>query len=109
MRLVAVGCVVLVALLSLATVSPKIHATLHGRLQGQDEHAEHRGDPANQAEPGHSCAVTLFSQGIESGGAPLLVLGVPEPLFTDVIALADQVARAARAMQLPPGRGPPVC
>ncbi len=104
-RLVAVGCMVLVGLLSLATVSPGIHAALHGHYHETGEHAGHQ----DRAEPGHTCAVTLFSQGFESGCTPLLVLGAPEPLFTDVIALADQVARAARAAQLPPGRGPPIC
>lgn len=108
MRLVALGCVVLVGLLSLAAVSPDIHAVLHGEHQDSDERAQHREHSENQAESGHICAITLFSQGIEFGCATVLVLGEPEPLFTDVIALADQVARAARAAQLPPGRGPPV-
>ena len=109
MRLVVLGCVVLVGLLSLATVSPGIHAALHGHPQGPAEHSKQQEHSGDQAVLGHSCAVTLFSQGFESGCTPLLVLGAPEPLFTDVIALADQVARAARTAQLPPGRGPPVC
>jgi hypothetical protein len=108
LRLVALGCAVLVGLLSLAAVSPEIHAALHGHPAEQGEHAGHRDHQGNPAASGHSCAVTLFSQGFESGCTPLLILGAPEPLFTDVIALADQVARAARAAQLPPGRGPPV-
>lgn len=102
LRLVALGCALLVGLLSFAAVSPEIHAALHG------EHAEHGKQPSNQAEPAHSCAVTFFSQGIESGLTGAVVLSVPELVITDVIALADQVARAARAVQLPPGRGPPV-
>ena len=109
MRLVALGCVVLVGLLSLAAVSPEIHSALHGQKQERCEHSEPNGHSETQADTGHSCAVTLFSQGFESGCTPLFVLGAPEPLFTDVIALADQVACAARAAQLPPGRGPPVC
>lgn len=108
-RLVAFGCVALVGLLSLASVSPQIHAALHCRPQGEHAHTDHRGYPVNQVESGHSCAVTLFGQGVESGALPGLLLGAAEPLFTDVIALADQVARAARTAQLPPGRGPPVC
>ena len=104
MQGVALGCVALVWLLSLAVVSPEIHAALHGSVEhhGDDEHT---GQPAASD---HSCAVTLFSQGFESGLTSVVVLQVPEPVITEVIVLADQVARAARAAQLPPGRGPPV-
>jgi len=109
LRWLALGCVLLVGMLSLAAVSPEIHAALHGHSPAQDGHSDPTEHAGTQTETGHSCAVTLFSQGIESGCAPVLVLGAPEPLFTDVIVLADQVAKAARATQLPPGRGPPVC
>lgn len=105
LRVVALACVVLVGLFSLATVSPDVHAVLHDQHQQSCEHAE---QPVEQADNGHFCAVTLFSQGFESSSTPL-ALGAPEPLIADVIALADQVARIARAAQLPPGRGPPVC
>lgn len=104
LRLVALGCAVLVGLLALAAVSPEIHAAFHGS-------AEHHGgdEPAGPpAASDHSCAVTLFSQGFESGLTPTVALQVPESVITEVIALADQVARAARTAQLPPGRGPPV-
>lgn len=109
LRLVALACAVLVGLFSLGTVSPEIHAVLHDQPQDSCGHSESNGHSDTRAEPGHFCAVTLFSQGFESGCAPLVGLGAPAPLLTDVIALADQVARAARAAQLPPGRGPPVC
>ena len=109
LRLVALGCVMMVGLLSLAAVSPEIHAALHHQDQGACEHEGHREHSGNQVATGHICAVTLFNQGMECGFAPVLVLDVPELLITEMIALADQVARAARAAQLPPGCGPPVC
>lgn len=102
LRFVALGCALLVGLLSFAAVSPEIHAALHGETAESCRHAP------NPAEPDHSCAVTLFSQGIGSGLTVAVVLSAPEPVITEVIALADQVVRAARAPQLPPGCGPPI-
>lgn len=109
LRFVVLGCALLVGLLSLAVVSPDIHSALHGQHQGSAEQAGQKEPSGTEGEAAHHCVVTLFSQGIESGFTPMLVLGAPEPVITEAIALADQVARAARTAAQPPGRGPPLC
>ena len=80
-RVVATLAAALVMVLSLATVSPELHAWLHDR--GEDRAAQacpHR-HAAESATPvadssghgeSHECAVTLFSQGVVHYAAALL-------------------------------------
>ena len=93
LRGVTVLCALLVGLLGLFAASSHLHDSVHADA----DHAE------------HSCAITLFSQGLEDS------LGHADPVVTPALFTAGEVAAAAAALvtatpdRLPPGRGPPLC
>lgn len=81
----------MVGLLGLAGASELLHDEVH-------EH-EHTAE--------HSCAITLFAQGVEpavTGAAPVLR---PDERVTETLRLAAAVAPAALDRPLRPGRDPP--
>ena len=92
----------LVFTLSLLTASPEIHAYLHG------ESRAHSDDAVPQAHDDHSCAVTLFQQGVTT---PLDLPRVDTPRNTLWIATLpparDTLALSAPRHLLRPARGPP--
>jgi hypothetical protein len=68
-RLLATGCAVLVLLLGLMTVNPGLHDLAHQSASTDKSACAHQDHghatpPADQANNGHECAVTLFAQGL---------------------------------------------
>lgn len=108
-RVIALLCAGLMGLLSLASVSPDVHALLHGDCHEATEPGKPDREHGHPPAPDHVCAVTLFGQGLEPGFPSAHALTAPLALCPEVLSLADQVARSARTAQLPPGRGPPLC
>lgn len=102
-RALAFGCAVAVWLLGILAYSPQLHARMHG-------HAEHAGDCSHEdgaASPGHTCAVTLFQNGVES---PVWAVEVRiEPLPGPALArpCTDAVPRPAADLRLHSGQAPP--
>lgn len=86
-------CALLVGLLGVFAASSHLHDFVHADA----DHAE------------HSCAITLFSQGLENS------LGHAGPVVTPALFPAGEVVAATAALvtttpdRLPPGRGPPLC
>jgi hypothetical protein len=92
-RGVAVFCALTVWLLGVFATSAQLHGALH--------------DDAEQAT--HTCAITLFSHGLEDslGGAELVITPA---LFCAGETRAIAIVPTADAhVRLPPGRGPPHC
>ena len=107
----------LVILLACSTVSPELHAWLHGTLPAPGKHvcAQHAkqlpsaGDPRlhDVVESEHGCAVTLFARGLVSDGP----LPVPAPAAEILRAVnfraIERLALAQpRFLHLPP-QAPP--
>jgi hypothetical protein len=91
-RWTAVLCALAIWLLGLLTVSPQLHAALHSDANHQD----------------HSCAVTLFSHGVEEGTGVMAGVSAPE-LFATGSCLVQPVSPVAGVQhRLPPGCGPPL-
>jgi hypothetical protein len=92
LRWVAATCAVMVWMLGLLAASPELHARVH-----------HDADHA-----GHTCAVTLFSQGLDHPelGSAL----APEPALVVVAeVIPSELLQVESVMDwLRPGRGPPV-
>jgi hypothetical protein len=93
LRGVAVLCALMVWLLGFFAAS----AQLHGSVHGDADHAV------------HTCAITLFSQGLEDS------LGQADPVVTPALFPTGEIATVPAAPltdtpdRLPPGRGPPFC
>ena len=91
-RLVGMSAAAIVWILTLASVSPQVHADLH------DDHDETQE---------HSCAVTLFAAGVESVGP----IDVATLAFVphEVVSLGrpDHPFSSASDHRQPPGRAPP--
>ncbi len=108
----------MVMLLSLASVSPGLHAWLHDRHApdgaacphhhhgAKSQHSTHGAD---QTEPAHECAVTLFSHGVVHHAA-LAVAQPCEGILRAVNFRAfEQLALAQpRYLHLPPQAPPAV-
>jgi len=89
----ALLCAVNVWLVGLLAASPTLHSALHA--------------DANHGE--HTCAVTLFSHGIEDGSADTALLVAPLFFATDEASIQPAKPVAEPLHRLPPGRGPPSC
>jgi hypothetical protein len=93
MRGVAAVCALTVWLLGLFAASSQLHVSVH----------------ADAGHAGHSCAITLFSHGLEDS------LGCADLVVTPALFPAGEIAPVAIAPlsemsdRLPPGRGPPLC
>ena len=79
-------------MLGLLAVSPELHAALHKDA----DHAD------------HSCAITLFSQGVEGTNTSINVIVAPLVLVADAPVLVETRPAAAPRYWLLPGRAPPV-
>lgn len=102
-------CVFAIAAL---TVSPELHAKLHG-------HAEHggesdRGDEGAQPDEhdhdqaaAHTCAVTLFAGGVETPPAMITVPSRSERVIDTRGVPPAETYREVAAHRLPPTCGPP--
>jgi hypothetical protein len=88
----AVFCALAVWMLGLLAVSPQLHAALHG--------------DADQAD--HTCAVTLFSHGVETATVDAGPASAPGLFLIGKCALAPALPVAAPHYRLPPGCGPPL-
>ncbi len=105
----AAFCAALVLLLSLATVSPELHARLHDSCERDHGHShDHSHDhdtPANDSD--HACAVTLFAQGL-SLVTPLPALSEPAPSATLAPAHSrDELLLPRPRAFTPPAQAPP--
>jgi hypothetical protein len=93
LRGVAAVCSLTVWLLGLFATSSQLHISLH----------------ADADDTGHTCAITLFSQGLEDS------LGCADLVVTPALFRAGEIAALTVAPlidtpdRLPPGRGPPLC
>ncbi len=93
LRGVAVLCALTVWLLGLFAASSPLHVSVH--------------DDAAHAD--HTCAITLFSQGLEDS------LGCADLPVTPALFPAGEIATLPVVLltdtpdRLPPGRGPPLC
>jgi hypothetical protein len=93
LRWVAGFCALLVWMLGLLAVSPELHATIHADA----DHAD------------HSCAITLFSHGVEGTNSPVVLIVAPVTLAADLPAAPKiRLAPTPRYLLLP-GRAPPLC
>jgi len=89
----ATVCALCFWLLGLFAASSQLHVSLH----------------ADAGHAGHSCAITLFSHGLEDslGCADLVVSPALFPAgATAPVVIASLIDTSDR---LPPGRGPPLC
>ncbi len=91
-RWVAVYCALMVWVLGLLATSPQLHAALHSDADHQD----------------HTCAVTLFSHGVENAVPQAGFTSVSFVLLEDATVPAEVCAAAAPRYWLLPGRAPPV-
>jgi hypothetical protein len=92
LRWVALGCALLVWVLGLLAFSPATHGGLH--------------DDAHQPE--HTCAITLFSHGVEAATGSIQLACEPVLFAAGESALPRTIPAAEAHYRLPPGRGPPV-
>jgi len=92
-RWVALFCAVAVWALGLLAVSPQLHAALHNDANHQD----------------HTCAVTLFSHGVEEGAGIMASVSAPELHATGSCLIQPAMPLAEVQHRLPPGCGPPRC
>lgn len=92
-RGVAAVCALMVGLLGFFAASSQLHGSVH----------------ADADHAGHTCAITLFSQGLEDS------LGCADPVVTPALFPAGEIVAVTAAPvtdtpdRLPPGRGPPLC
>lgn len=93
LRGVAAVCALMVWLLGFFAASSQLHGSVH----------------ADADHAGHTCAITLFSQGLEDslGCADLVV--TPALFPAGEIAAGPVVSLTDTPDRLPPGRGPPLC
>ena len=78
--------------LGLLAASPQLHAALHPDADHED----------------HSCAITLFSHGVDDGAAPAVVVLDPSVRLEALVAPSASRLVTAPNHWLPPGRAPPV-
>ena len=76
----------------LLAASPQLHAALHSDADHQD----------------HTCAVTLFSHGVETAAIGTGLSAAPALFPIGECALAPALPVAAPQHRLPPGCGPPL-
>jgi hypothetical protein len=91
-RWVAVFCALAVWMLGLLAVSPQLHAALHGEAD----------------QPDHTCAVTLFSHGVETASVGPGLIVAPALFPFGECAPPPALLVVASPDRLPPGRGPPL-
>jgi hypothetical protein len=91
LRWAAIGSALMVWMLGLLAASPQLHAALH-KDAGHNEHV---------------CAVTLFSQGVESTTPPTGFTVAPLVLLADSPVPVDLCPAAPPRYRLLPGRAPP--
>jgi hypothetical protein len=92
-RLVAAAGVALVLALTVLSVSPSLHAWLHGE---------------KQLDPNDDCAVVLFAHGITPALIALALLGLLLPPRREKLPLPEILFLAAPSFSHPPGCGPPL-
>lgn len=88
----AVFCALAVWMLGALAVSPQLHAALH--------------HDADQSD--HTCAVTLFSHGVETAAIGPGLSFAPSLLPIGDCGPVPELALAAAPHRLPPGCGPPL-
>lgn len=93
LRGVAVSCALTVWLLGLFAASSQLHASLH----------------ADAADAGHTCAITLFSQGLEDSLGCADIVVTPALFPAGGLTAAPAAPLTETSDRLPPGRGPPLC
>lgn len=91
-RWLAAFCALAIWLLGLLNVSPQLHASLH-----------HDGDQAN-----HTCAITLFSHGVETTAVEVDLIFTPQLIFKGLTRSPLALLRVTTD-RLPPACGPPLC
>ena len=91
-RWLAAFCALAIWLLGLLNVSPQLHAPLH-----------HDCDEAN-----HTCAITLFSHGVETTAVEVDLIFTPQLIFTG-LARSPLALLRVNPDRLPPACGPPLC
>lgn len=92
-RLIAAAGVALVLALTVLSVSPALHAWLHGE---------------KQLDPNDDCAVVLFAHGLTPALAALVLLGLYLRPRLERILFPDVLVLVAPSFDLPPGCGPPL-
>ena len=92
-RLVAAGGVALVLALTILSVSPALHAWLHGE---------------KQLDPNDDCAVVLFAHGLTPALAALVLLGLFLTPRREKLPQPAVLLLVAPSFDLPPGCGPPL-
>ena len=90
-RLLAGGCVALVALLAILAASPALHEWLHKDAGDAD----------------HECAVTLFLHGLEDAAAAVTAVAVIWKVAASGILMPVGPDLDRRRDWLPPGNAPP--
>jgi hypothetical protein len=91
-RWVAVCCALAVWMLGLLAASPQLHAALHSEASHQD----------------HTCAVTLFSHGVETAAVDTCLASAPVLFPTGESLAQPALPVTVPHDRLPPGRGPPL-
>lgn len=107
-RLLAAWLALCVFAIAALTVSPALHAWIHGEDHQDHAHGAGTDDHAAETEAGHTCAVTLFAAGVEASPTafPITANGNFERAASQV---ADQSEPAGNPPhRLPPACGPPV-
>ena len=92
-RWTAVFCALTVWVLGHFVASAQLHGALH--------------DDAGHAS--HTCAITLFREGIEDAVGPAAIIVTPALLSADETVAPLLVLVADADSRLPPGCGPPLC
>jgi riboflavin biosynthesis pyrimidine reductase len=92
-RLLAVGAVALVLLLTVLAASPELHARLHG----------------NAGEADHECVITLYQHGVVAATAAVALLVVALVLPARVAAAPAALDLGPPRYWLPPALAPPAC
>lgn len=93
LRGVAAVCALMVGLLGFFAASSQLHGSVH----------------ADADHAGHTCAITLFSQGLDDS------LRHADQVVTPALFPAGEIVAVTTAPvtdtpdRLPPGRGPPLC
>jgi hypothetical protein len=99
-RVTALVAALCVLMLTVFAASPELHAGLHTPAAAGD-HALPAGDS------GHTCAVTLFAQGL-TGLLVFCLLMLVRPLAASVVSrAADEIAVARPRYWLVPSHAPP--
>lgn len=89
----AAFCALAVWVLGLLAANPQLHRTLHGDANHQD----------------HSCAVTLFSHGVEQATGSSQAVCAPVLFPAGDCTVQPALPVAGGDNRFPPGRGPPLC